>query len=749
MRWALVCVLVGACYRPNAPEGAPCGANGACPAPLHCDELTNTCISGDGAQALCTFRDVAAGRMHTCALDATGAVWCWGLNDTGQSAPGDASRFALAATRIALPGPAAQVAAGRGFSCARLETGAIYCWGDNARGELGPDAKGSVAGPTEIPLAGDRAIDLGIGSAHACIRRAIDQAVLCWGRNDHLQLGTTGIAMSPTPLLVPNTGGAKQLSVGHNHSCIVAVDDTAQCWGRNGNGQLGNATGDRAAPQPVTGLAAVARVRAGGRLTCALETAGGAVRCWGQNDRGQLGRGDFTGDVNPGSAAANNATDIQVGAGGACALLADTTVACWAELSVGDGSLEMRPSARLSNVAGVAQLASGYYHSCAIGGDGRLVCWGSNDEGELGRGTRWITPTPQPVTSLTAPVSAFGVGRYGACAIATTGELSCWGRNKEGQLGDNTLISTVTPHVVASGLPEVDGVAVGAWHTCFWGGGIARCMGGNENGECGDGTKTPRAMVPVTVANVTAVTQLGLGWDHTCAIDGANLRCWGTNGAGQLGNGTTTSSPTPVLVANIASPTKLAVGRNHACAIAAGALSCWGANGNGQLGDGTTTNATKPVKLTTFADPVIDVAAGTDHTCALTQPGTVFCWGANTSGELGLGTTDVHRTPVAVSLPAPALQVTAGEGGTCARTATATYCWGRGDHGELGDGLAQTSSLTPLAVPGLDGIDLITRNDHGACARKAGTLLCWGTQDLVADGDLSQEMAAAPIVDCR
>ena len=122
MRWALVCVLVGACYRPNAPEGAPCGANGACPTPLHCDPLTNTCISGDGPPAAtCTFRDVSAGRTHTCALDATGAVWCWGLNDTGQSAPGDASRFALAATRIALPGPAAQVAAGRGFSCARLE----------------------------------------------------------------------------------------------------------------------------------------------------------------------------------------------------------------------------------------------------------------------------------------------------------------------------------------------------------------------------------------------------------------------------------------------------------------------------------------------------------------------------------------------------------------------------------------------------------------------------------------------------
>src|SRR6185369_10594717 len=120
-----------------------------------------------------------------------------------------------------------------------------------------------------------------------------------------------------------------------------------------------------------------------------------------------------------------------------------------------------------------AQLASGYYHSCAIDTDGRLTCWGSNDEGELGRGTRALSPVPVPV-GLGATVDDFAIGRYTGCARAG-GKLSCWGRDNEGELGDGTTISTATPIPVATGLAVIEGVSTGAWHTCAWGGGTARC----------------------------------------------------------------------------------------------------------------------------------------------------------------------------------------------------------------------------------------------------------------------------------
>src|SRR5262249_21005789 len=158
----------------------PCSAEGDCPGGLRCDSYTHTCVAGDATPA-CATRSVSAGRSHTCAGDSVGGAWCWGLNDTGQAAPGGPHN-APEPVQIALRSPAAQVAAGRDFSCARLDDGAVWCWGDNSTGALGPNASGPVGGPIEIPIGG-QAIELGAGSHHACVRRQVDQAVLCWGLN--------------------------------------------------------------------------------------------------------------------------------------------------------------------------------------------------------------------------------------------------------------------------------------------------------------------------------------------------------------------------------------------------------------------------------------------------------------------------------------------------------------------------------------------------------------------------------------
>src|SRR6266446_5886799 len=122
MRWARILVLAAGCYRPTIQEGVPCSSSGECPGALHCDTFTHTCISSDGMPPPCNLRGVSAGRAHTCAIDEAGSVWCWGLNDLGQAAPGG-PRFALDPVKISLPGTAAQVAAGRSFSCARLDDG--------------------------------------------------------------------------------------------------------------------------------------------------------------------------------------------------------------------------------------------------------------------------------------------------------------------------------------------------------------------------------------------------------------------------------------------------------------------------------------------------------------------------------------------------------------------------------------------------------------------------------------------------
>ena len=740
-----IALAIAGCYNPRLPEGLPCSVDNECPGTQRCDPVTRTCGGelADGPVVPCDFRGVAAGRQHTCAIDGAGAVWCWGLNDAGQSAPGGA-RHALVPARIELPMPAAQIAAGRDFSCARLDGGAVWCWGDNEDGELGDGTTEFRSAPVAVALGAERAIDLGAGSHHACIRRERDLAIMCWGNNQTRALGVTGIPRSATPVEVPGLAGATQLAVGHRQNCALDAAGVPSCWGHNTNGQLGDGNfTNSAAPVLVSGLGdAVTRISTGGRFSCAIEN--GDVRCWGANGRGELGRGDYEGDPLPGPAAIGGAIDVQSGAAGACVLLADGGVACWGELDVGDGNVSITSTPRTANITGVQRLATGYYHTCTIAGD-RLLCWGSNEEGELGRGTRAMSAIPVPVPL--DDIDAVSVGRYYACALRGGG-LWCWGRNNEGTLGTGDMVTALAPVAVATGLPTVDGVAAGSWHVCAWGGGNLRCWGDNYNGECGTGATSIRVLSPAPVNGVTGVTQVGMGWDHTCALATGGVHCWGANSQGQLGNGTTTPSLAPV-VALGPGPTAIAIGRAHGCALfPGGTVQCWGANLDGQLGDGTTTTRLAPVPTVALPGPVTRVAAGAFHTCAIIQDGDLHCWGTNGEGELGVGDLAVHAAPVRVPLPGPALDVVATEAGTCARLATGAYCWGRSRGGELGTG-ATVGSPSPAPLASLGAIDQIARGDRGGCARTGGAVSCWGEWRLLANSDASVAVPAAPLFSCR
>jgi alpha-tubulin suppressor-like RCC1 family protein len=745
-RSAAACaIVIAGCFSPRLPEGLPCTASNECPGALRCDPVTRTCVGElvDGPVVPCNFRGVAAGRKHTCAIDGDGGAWCWGLNDQGQVAPGSSARSALAPAQIDLPAPAVQIAAGRDFSCARLEDGAVWCWGSNVDGELGDGTLAFRDRPVAVVLGAERAIDLGTGSHHACIRRERDLGVSCWGNNDKLVLGVTGISESPLPLEIPNTAGSRQLAVGHRQSCAIDVDGVPVCWGHNANGQLGDGMyADRALPAPVAGLAMTTRITSGGRFGCAIDAAGD-TRCWGHGSRGQLGRGNFGSDALPSEISIGGAVDVQAGAAGACVVTSAGTVSCWGELDSGSGVIELANTPRQAMLTGATSLVVGYYHTCAVA-DARLVCWGSNEEGELGRGTRALSASPVAVPLDDA--SDISTGRYHACA-RRGGALSCWGRNNDGQIGDGTTVAALAPALVSTGLATVEGVAAGSWHTCAWGGGAARCWGENYNGECGNGVTSARVLSPVPVAGVTGITEIGTGWDHTCARTTAGeVLCWGANYHGQLGNGTMTASLAPVTV-GLGTATELAIGRGFGCAVVSGAVLCWGANFDGQLGDGTTTTRAAPVAVT-LPGPVIDAAAGATHTCAIVQGGDLFCWGRNAEGELGLGDTTYRPSPVQVPLPGPALAVTAAEAGTCARLAAATYCWGRGAGGELGTGATDGSTI-PLLVSGLGGVDQVARGDRGGCARAGGSVSCWGEWRLLANGDTSHVTPAPPLFSCR
>ena len=213
-------------------------------------------------------------------------------------------------------------------------------------------------------------------------------------------------------------------------------------------------------------------------------------------------------------------------------------------------------------------------------------------------------------------------------------------------------------------------------------------------------TPTP-TLTPTSTMPPGGNRQIAAGAEHTCALTSSGgVRCWGRNNYGQLGDGTTTDRLTPVEVSGLAEDVQsIEAGAEHTCALtSSGGVMCWGRNDYGQLGDGTTTDRLTPVEVNGLAEDVQSIEAGAEYTCALTASGDTMCWGRNDYGQLGDGTTTDRLTPVEVNDLAVAVQaIAAGPEHSCALTSGDIRCWGGNGRGQLGDGTT-TDRLTPVEV---------------------------------------------------
>ena len=359
------------------------------------------------------------------------------------------------------------------------------------------------------------------------------------------------------------------------------------------------------------------------------------------------------------------------------------------------------------NFSAQASITAGRNHTCALLSTGAVKCWGSNSNGQLGDGTTANRLTPTAVTGLPSDVTAITTGRNHTCALLATDAVECWGYNPDGRLGDGSTIDRLTPTPVTGLSSDVTAITGGTRHTCaLLATGAVTCWGDNNVGQLGDNTTNDRhTPTPVTglPSDVTAITA---GTEHTCALlaTGA-VHCWGNNASGQLGDNTTANQLTPTPVTGLSSDvTAISAGHFHTCALlTTGAVHCWGYNGNGQLGDGTTNDRHAPTPVTGLSSGVTAITAETFHTCALLTTGAVHCWGYNGYGQLGDGTTIHRKTPTPVTgLSSGVTAITAGRYHTCALLATgALTCWGDNTYGHLGDGTT-IHRKTPTAVSGLD-----------------------------------------------
>jgi alpha-tubulin suppressor-like RCC1 family protein len=371
-------------------------------------------------------------------------------------------------------------------------------------------------------------------------------------------------------------------------------------------------------------------------------------------------------------------------------------------------------SASISQLGTVMKgIVPGGIHTCAIDALSSLYCWGTNGNGTVGDGTTVDHLAPVLVAGSVS-FTQIATGTAHNCALSDVGDAYCWGRNYAGQLGDGTTTDRTLPTLVLGGLTFTS-IDVGFNHSCaITEAGVAYCWGGDDLGQLGDGAPAANRTSPSAVSGGHNFSVIRAGSKHTCALETSTgfAYCWGANGLGQIGNGgggVTDSDmvKVPKAVNGARAYTQLDAGASHNCAISGSYTYCWGWNGYGQLGVTTTATcagsrpcAKAPKRLP--ASLVLSaVGLGTSHSCGLKgSTGTVYCWGNNTHGQLGDGTTTSESTPVTLS-GITLKSIRGGNSFTCGvGVDNNAYCWGINIFGALGTG-DTTSRLTPTLLAGL------------------------------------------------
>ena len=340
------------------------------------------------------------------------------------------------------------------------------------------------------------------------------------------------------------------------------------------------------------------------------------------------------------------------------------------------------------------------------------------------------------------------------CALIADGSLQCWGSNSAGESGTGTTTPVLKPAQV-NGLGDAIGIGTGSRHTCAIRiNGSVSCWGDNSHGQLGNGTYDS-SLSPLGVSGLDGAsverkaTALAAGLNHTCAILGdRTVKCWGDGAQGQLGNGSTVTSTQPVAVSGLSMVVSLASGAYSSCATLSASpwLMCWGDNSYGQLGDGTTVNRSVPVAVPGLGGVPRAVAVGADFACsALDRIPWFLCWGSNERGQFGNGNVVSSTSPVtaAGSWYASSISLAAGDQFVCARLSSGRVdCWGDNTYGQIGDGHASGGYLSsPARVDGPTNAIQITAGSSHACAILAdGSIRCWGNS---GEGQLGNGQSAA------
>ena len=650
------------------------------------------------------------------------------------------------------------------------------------------------------------------GASHTLALRA-DGRVLAWGYNGYGQLGNGSIDSSSQPILVPGLTDIRSVAAGQFFSLALAADGTLWAWGHNGYGQLGDgsATDSQVPIQVLDGsgrpFGGVIAIAAGQQSAYALR-ADGTVWTWGYNGNGELGDGTTTDKPLPqrllddNGRAIRGIADIAAGLAHAFALRADGRLLAWGyngygQLGDGTYSSRQRPTLVLDSsgnpLGGIAEVASGQYHSIALTAAGEVFAWGYNGQGQLGDGTFDGRQTPARVFGADqfplSGVVSVGSGWNHGLAVKADGAVVTWGSNSSGQLGAR-IQSYATLAVVADDVAGGRRVFGGeAFSVAARDDGTLLAWGSAGYGQLGDGAWWDQeSAVPVRDGNLSPMAYFGSASSGDADGDGvadasdafvldARYRAdsdgdgladeWERALFGNLSTANATSDRdgdgvrdgdefrhgSDATRAGAFSAQVIAAGAYHSLALRRdGTVLAWGYNAFGQLGIGASgygTDQPYPQQIDGLAG-IVAVAAGEQHSLALDRAGHVWAFGYNQYGQLGDGTTEQRDVPVMVLDGAGAplagvIAIAAGGYHNLALRADGTVlAWGSNGSGQLGTGdagyygidrLVATALVDANGVPITSIVAIAAGASHSLALKADGRLLGWGYNGSGALGD--------------
>jgi len=398
---------------------------------------------------------------------------------------------------------------------------------------------------------------------------------------------------------------------------------------------------------------------------------------------------------------------------------------------------------------GTGGFAGGAAGGAAGGGTGGAAASGGSAPSDGGMGGQ----APDP---LDLPVIALSAGPSHTCALSAESDVYCFGSNANEALGGYVGASSATPVPVggvgASG--EFVTLSVGAQNACgLTANGDVYCWGNNAFGSLGQGDTTNRAD-PVLVPLPARAVQVDLGFETACAVDElGGLYCWGRNAEGQAGQNDSVFAPleptSPLEVPSSVAWQKVSTGDGHVCALRVdGQLYCWGRNTSGELGVIGGGQIRTPTQVGTDTDWSV-VSTGQHQTCALKSNRTLHCWGDNTQSQLGMEPPGTVSTPTQVGTDADWTSISVDFLHTCGtRDPGWLYCWGRRQEGQLTIPYDPMPVATPMLVgTNSDWTDLAVGHFH-TCARRAGAYYCTGenVDGRLGDGTMLRPYAFVPVL---